>query len=185
MSEGATLTPGYLIAKVSLDNPDSVVHAEIFQGQLSINTSATTDAAEAEEHKVRELPHIKLREAISDIEKVLEGYPLSDEEIKQALDYMNRAYRNPLLPVLRVDEALSVLRGRIDGELSAKISTINSDYRDHLLNGSGRPIKYPAVKVLVALQMHNLSLPADRRAAFLTQTLDLWNAAELFVYTLD
>eukprot|EP01033_Poteriospumella_lacustris_P007091 gene7093-5101_t len=185
MSEGATLTPGDLIAKVSLDNPDSVVHAEIFQGQLSINTSATTDAAEAEEHKVRELPHIKLREAISDIEKVLEGYPLSDEEIKQALDYMNRAYRNPLLPVLRVDEALSVLRGRIDGELSAKISTINSDYRDHLSNGSGRPIKYPAVKVLVALQMHNLSLPADRRAAFLTQTLDLWNAAELFVYTID
>lgn len=185
MSEGATLTPGDLIAKVSLDNPDSVVHAEIFQGHLSINTSATTDAAEAEEHKVRDLPHIKLREAISDIEKVLEGYPLSDEEIKQALDYMNRAYRNPLLPVLRVEEALSVLRGRIDGELSAKISTINTEYREHLLNGSGRPIKYPAVKVLVALQMHNLSLPADRRAAFLTQTLDLWNAAELFVYTID
>jgi acetyl-CoA carboxylase/biotin carboxylase 1 len=185
MSEGATLSPGDIIAKVSLDNPDSVVHAEVFQGVLSISNPSDLSSAENEEHKVRDLPHIKLREATSDIEKVLEGYPLSDEEIKQALYFMNRAFRNPLLPVLRVEEALSVLRGRIDDELSTKISTINSEYRDSLENTSGRPIKYPAAKVLVALQMHNLSLSADRRAAFLAQTLNLWTAAELFVYTID
>lgn len=183
MSEGATLSPGDIVAKVTLDNPDSVVLSEVYKGTLSTGDISGNNA-ENEEHKARDLPHIKLREAISDIEKVLEGYPLNEAEIKSALDYVATTYKNPLLPVLRVEEALAVLRGRIDGDLSAAITAINQEYRESL-KSSAVPPKYPVVLVLKALQTHNLSLPADRRAAFVAQTADLWNAAEIFVYSVE
>lgn len=180
MSEGASLSPGDIIARIALDNPDAVVHAELFKGILSTG-DISGETQENEEHKLRDLPHIKFREATVDIQKVLDGYPLSDQEVKAALEYYHLAMRNPLLPVLKVEEALAVLRGRIDSDLAATIISLNQEYRDAIK--AGISVKYPAVKVLTALFNFGQTLPFASRGAFNNQIGDLWSSAEMFVYS--
>jgi acetyl-CoA carboxylase/biotin carboxylase 1 len=214
-SEGATLSVGDLIAKFVLDNPDLVIKAEEFKGSLY------QDEVEGSNHggtgaddnlnllsppsKKNDSPSLKLNEALHDIEKVLEGYPLSEENINGILNTFIESKRNKLLPVLKVEEVLSVLRGRIDSDLFNTVHQINEDYRQSIRvsvsnssstsavspkrsnspNPSSSSSSYPASKMLSEIYSFASSLPNDKRGAFSTQILELWNVIESFVYPID
>jgi acetyl-CoA carboxylase/biotin carboxylase 1 len=174
-SEGATLSPGDIIAKFTLDNPDLVVRAEEFKGNLY------QESVEIEEDAKKPSPSLRLAESSHDLDKVLEGYPLTDEAISTALKTFVASKRDRLLPVFKVEEALSILRGRIDPDLSNAIHQLNLEYQKSL---TGDPHEaYPAAKVLSEIYNYAQDLPNDRRAAFSAQISDLWSVVETFLFS--
>ncbi len=182
-SEGATLSPGDIIAKITLDNPDKVVRAEEFNGILLDRAQTFSTVDDLEDKFGMDLPHIKFREASHILEKVLDGFPLSDGDIYSAFDRFVECLKNPYLPAFKVEENLSILRGRIDGDLAITILNLNNAYKESLSTNTST--KYPAGKILSAIQTHLLSLPSDKRPAFLNQTADLWATVEPFLFSTD
>lgn len=105
-----------------------------------------------------------------------------------------QSFKEKLLPVYEIDEGMSVLRGRIDADLTEEILRINSEYKNFVLVSQvvGSPKasassddSYPSGAVLSALQKHCLSLPAEQRNAFSHQTAAVWAIAEQYLYSTD
>jgi len=186
MSEGATLSPGDVIATMTLDNPDSVVTAELFTGKLSQTVS---DAARSDSEAAL---HVKAKDCQKILDQVLQGFPLSDSDINAALNTLIRILRDPMLPVLQVEASLSVLRGRIDTDLYSKISSFNSEFKVRISDNSpSSPSKapadhqYPSLQILSALQSANQALPIEKRSAFVAQTSELWSVVEPYLFSTD
>lgn len=181
MSEGATLSPGSVIALVKLDYPDKVVRATPFTGSLSEEDVPMSPSAKFKEGAAVILPHIVMREALTLLEKVLEGFPVTDAAIDTAFATYLESFGDKLLPSYELEEAMSVLRGRIDANLTQKILTANSEYRDQVK--SGKQCEYPSGVILSALHEYMQSLPLIARAAFQNQTSEVWACAELYLYS--
>jgi hypothetical protein len=97
-----------------------------------------------------------------------------------------------------VDEALSILRGRIDMDLTNKILKINTDYKNIILNSNKllessissnvnsngtTGLSYPSAQILSLLHNHSLSLPAEQRTGFSISTSTVWAASEQYLYS--
>lgn len=183
MSEGAALSPGDVIATCQLDNPDSVVTAEEFQGSLPLeDVSVSMDCSDHDMNSsaVSDPAHVRLREAVASIMKVLDGYPTSNEEVQEMISTFIACNADENLPLLLVEEAMAVLRGRIDSDLAVKISELNDNYRQSL--GSNSTQKYPSAKILALIVGFSQSTTPDKRAAFAALTSDLRTIVETFVY---
>lgn len=200
-SEGASLTPGDLIARITLDNPDLVVRAEEFRGSLYQETvemnedgdvsalsddgddNASVNTPHPFHYNKNNSPSLKLVESAHQIEKVLEGYPLSDDVIQSALFTFVESKKHKLLPVIKVEEILSVLRGRIDPDVANMIYEYHTQYTHQLHNNHSNAV-YPAGKILSDLTNYLQSLPTiERRSAFSTQISDLWLTIETFLFS--
>ena len=114
---------------------------------------------------------------------MLSGYPLSDKNLESAVTAYTAGLRSRLTPVYEVEEAMSVLRGRIDADCAAAVLSINTAYAAELSAGKEEP--YPAGAVLSALQSTANALPAAARAVFTTQTAAVWQCAEQQLYSAD
>ena len=175
MSEGATLNPGDVIATVSLDDPDKVIKADAFRGILSGERKANHE---------EDMPvHVRLRAAQSALDAVLRGFTSSTEEIEANLATLLECIASPMLPVREMDEALAVLKGRIDLELHERIAALNNDFRDRVCEDAGKEAgTYPFEEILVSLHKAAAALPIATRSAFNAQIKNLWDAAESQVY---
>jgi acetyl-CoA carboxylase/biotin carboxylase 1 len=187
MSQGATLSPGDVIALVDLDNPESVVTAEEFKGTI-VQADVVEDRDAQNDQSTP--AHLKQKAALKSLQQVLEGYPLSEKEIRKTMKVFIESLRDPMLPVLNVDVAMSVLRGRIDGDLANTINGLNDQYRaavklQQMSQQSNVDVRYPAVQVLQALQTAAQALPVANRPAFFTQTADLWSVVEPYLFSMD
>ena len=138
MSEGAVLTPGDLLAIVTLDEPDKVIKSELYTGFLTVPFTTRTvgfsdefdTKSDLSKDDVTSIPaHVNMRNTLKEIEKVLDGYLLTEDEIHIAVEKYLNGFHDRLVPVLEIDEALSVLRGRIDNNLFNDINDINTNYR--------------------------------------------------------
>lgn len=198
-SDGAGLAPGDLIATMTLDHPESVVMAELFQGVLTLpkNTCtrpvaktkadgdnvSTEDNAEDASIEAPFRAHTGAKEALSILENTLKGYYVSQEEIKEAFVQYIECSRDPLLPVYEVDKALSVLRGRLDADLMSTMVNINSAYKDTVTKGT--TVDYPAGALLGRMNEHLQTLPNDKRSAFIVQTNELWGTIEQYLFDIN
>lgn len=174
ISEGAALTPGDLIATMELDSPDKVVMSEPFLGSLVVRSS--TGSASTAVH-----PHVAARIAESKLERILDGYILESVNVSDVVDEYMCCLREKLLPFYEVEEALAVLRGRIDANLTKSIIDINSRYRESVR--SGVAVDYPAAAILTLLQNFSVSCAPDKRVPFVNLTSALWNSVEKFVFS--
>lgn len=186
MSEGASLVPGDLIAVMELDSPDRVVKAELYDGSLvATKTDKDTSA---------NYPHVIARESLITINKIFEGYYFKEEAAVAALSAYLKGLNDPALPAYEMEEALSVVRGRIPTALYSAISGANKKFRakvteaDKLGIGGDRssfhvPVfEYPADVILGHLHEYLQSLSADAVASATTLTQSLWNIAETYLY---
>lgn len=177
LSEGATLSPGDLIATMVLDDADRIVTAEEFTGKLS--SFIESDIVFNESYFLEKLPHHKRKLALAEIDKVLDGYPLTDSEIEAALEDCISTLHDRLLPVYEIQEALSVLRGRIDNDLFNRITELNEEYNRSISNSS---ILFPANKILSAIWENAQNLSTTKRISFLNQINPVWEIAEANLY---
>ena len=171
MSEGATLSPGDIIATVTLDEPEEVVKAEIFDGSLVMDIHREAKALSA---------HVAMRASLAKLERILEGFIPDSPRIDLLVDWYIDCLREKLLPFYEVDEALAVIRGRVDAVLHNAVMDINSRYFDSIKLGVS--VDYPATAVLSLLHNFSNGLPGEKRVQFQNLTLSLWSAVEKYVY---
>ncbi len=188
MSEGATLSPGDVIALMKLDNPDKVVKAELFTDSL---IQSKTDVDDVGKFKYLHLPvnsppHLIMREALRTLDIVFDGYLVSESAIEEAYNaYMDTA-ADKLLPVYELEEAMSVLRGRIDSALFSKISSCNMAFKSKILeSGNNTDLEFPSGTILMYLHEFSSQLSSDKRVVFNNSTAALWNIAEQYLYSTE
>jgi biotin carboxylase/biotin carboxyl carrier protein len=176
MSEGASLSPGDVIATITLDDPDKIVQSEAFSGSLfdtikcELNTESFTKAT-----------HVKMRTAKAKLDAVLRGFTLSEHEIEEALDTYFNCQGDKMLPIFEMDEALSILQGRIDQKLFDSIKKANEVYKKEINENPSTTKAYPSAVILTALQ-HFQTKSTTNRVAFSTQTASIWDVAERQIY---
>jgi acetyl-CoA carboxylase/biotin carboxylase 1 len=178
ISEGAALSPGDVIATMALDDPDRVVKAETFTGSLDIASDCSDDSTE-DRH-----PHLKLRQAMAEIDDVLAGFPKSDLELDAALSSVLSLMRNPLTPYYSMEETMSVLRARLDATLVETIFSLNQEYFDKVSAGDAEVV-YPSATILEAIAATGNKLTSAERLAFHTQVAPVSTAAEPYMYSAD
>ncbi|CAB9525754.1 Acetyl-CoA carboxylase 1 [Seminavis robusta] len=174
VNEGAALAPGDLLATLELDNPDNVSTVELFEGDLNLNLSGQASATASTRRA-----HLLFRGAIEKLNGAVSGYVLSDEAIERAISDLASAVMDPELPLLEIDEQLSVLSGRIPGKLFDGISSILQDQKTLIAEqaGSGVQVKFPAKQIIDLLQAEEASFTdASEQSAFHALTTPLRDA---------
>lgn len=195
MSEGAALSVGDLIATVVLDDPDTVIKAEVYTGRLDAyqgkecaypleeDYDDSSKSATTLETNYELKPHIISRKARQKIENVLDGYFLSDVEIRESFAVIRNSFDNKLLPAFEVEDALSVLRGRIDADLYKRILDLIHGYVSKVKNNANAD--FPASDILLSINSFASSLPMDKRIVFNTQMAQVWSRTELYLYSAE
>lgn len=178
MGEGATLSPGDLIAMMSLDNPETIVKSEDYFGTLCLVDSVDRDRKIEEEDRHR--PHIILRESCDSLMDAFEGFYVADQIADIAFGRYINALENKLLPFYEIHESLAVLRGRIDATIGDKISNLNYKYREVVESGGN--VDYPAEDILKTLHDYLQSCPPEKKGLITVMTSNLWVVLESFLY---
>ena len=149
MNEGAALSPGDLVATLVLDNPENVATTTIFQGQLQVQGWVTDNirgilrrkesAATASSKAYAKRPHLVLRGALAELHSCMSGYSVLEKmEVDKVMDHdITMAVTDSLLPMLEIDEQLSVLCGRIPLGVFTSITTLLSDFQQEVDSSSG------------------------------------------------
>jgi acetyl-CoA carboxylase/biotin carboxylase 1 len=174
LSEGAVLSAGDLIATMQLDNEDCVVKAELFAGNELLES-------EEEKHSSKVLlPHLAFNQALAQLQTVLEGYSLGEEDMVQALWTCTQAHHNKLLPAFALTEAMSVLSGRIDEDLFNNIISLKDNF---VLQQDDPTVKFPSATILSAIWQKAQKMESSQKAAFLAQMGPVWDMAEVHLHS--
>ena len=168
-NEGAALAPGDLLATLELENPENVSLVSIFDGHLLVKGwGASTRPANAKR------PHLVLRAALEELNGAMSGYVLGKDEVNNAMEDLGIAVTDILLPVLEVDEQLSVLSGRIPAKLFESISKLIQDFQRDV----GGQARFPADQVLSLIdEQYSLLTDASAKSTFATLISPLKEAA--------
>jgi acetyl-CoA carboxylase/biotin carboxylase 1 len=144
VNEGASLTAGDLLATLELDNPENVARVSVFEGDLSVDGWRVVGGSPVGR------PHLLLRSAIDKLHAAMSGFKLGGEEIDSAWSNLSRAVVDPMLPLFEIEEQLSVLSGRIPGQLWEAISGILVEFRKaaEMQSGTGVQLRYVACHLL-------------------------------------
>jgi len=193
MNEGAALSPGDLVATLLLDNPENVATTTIFQGHLQVQGWTTTtinrglrqkteSAATTSSKAYAKRPHLVLRGALAELHSCMSGYSvLEKREVDKVMDQdLASAVTDSLLPMLEIDEQLSVLCGRLPPGVFTSITTLLSNFQQEMDTSGGGTIRqqhiirFPADQVLALLDDYSSSLnDASSTSAFVALTLQL------------
>ena len=163
VNEGASLSPGDLLAKLELDNPENVSSVLVFDGRLEVprGQEATT--------RSKERPNLVLRTALEKIESAMSGYMLTAYELDKAFNDIATSVTSPMLPTLEIEEQLSVLSGRIPGSLFKSISSLLAAFKQKCAEqaGSGAETRFPASQIISYIDQCASSLnDAAEKTAF-------------------
>ena len=187
MSEGATLSPGDLMATLELDDPGCVKMAPIYGGKIT--PPETLDGKETFSSGYR--PHHLLQSALTTLQHVMEGYVVNESKIDEALSDLSIAIQDPLLPYFEFMDPLSVLSGRIDLSLHAKLTELMQTYRAQVEDENKKSdknsfendnISFPVSEILELIQNCMTSMESERdQTAFLTTTETLRAVVEMYM----
>eukprot|EP00603_Paraphysomonas_imperforata_P004269 CAMPEP_0114418674 /NCGR_PEP_ID=MMETSP0103-20121206/3623_1 /TAXON_ID=37642 ORGANISM="Paraphysomonas imperforata, Strain PA2" /NCGR_SAMPLE_ID=MMETSP0103 /ASSEMBLY_ACC=CAM_ASM_000201 /LENGTH=2325 /DNA_ID=CAMNT_0001587049 /DNA_START=49 /DNA_END=7026 /DNA_ORIENTATION=+ len=174
LSEGAVLAAGDLIATMTLDHEECVVKAELYTG----NESSESDEKTASSALLS--PHLAFNRALVQLQTVLEGYSLAEEDILQALVTCTQSHYNKLLPAFALTEAMSVLSGRIDEDLYNNIISLKDNF---LLQQDDPNAKFPSATILTAIWQKAKQMDSVQKSAFLKQMGPVWDLAEVHMHS--
>lgn len=135
INEGAALAPGDLLASLELDNPDNVSSVTVFEGQLSSGTGPLSTPSTITR------PHLLLRGAIEKLNGAISGFLMSENAVDKAMEDLAAAVMHPELPVLEIDEQLSVLSGRISSRMFDSIKCMLKDHQRMVMEQAGSGVQ--------------------------------------------
>jgi Biotin carboxylase len=124
-NEGATLSPGDLIATLELDSPENIAMTTVFEGDLDVEGWCSDLRTTSSKR-----PHLMLRNAFASLNNGMSGYIVSEEVLNTAFEDLKMAVSNPLLPVYEIEEPLSVLSGRLEARLYENLCKDVSHFKD-------------------------------------------------------
>lgn len=163
--EGSIIAIGQRIAKLELDDPSQVKTANVF------DKSSFTTMGEPEKRSIR--VDRKLLRAKQRVESMLDGYisatDIDKSYVREKVDLMMNALRDPALPLHEFNSALDPLNGRIDETLFKKLKEITKQYSDNLKVNRFRWEKgevFPSERILAYIEAQKLRIPAEEVGPF-------------------
>jgi len=176
LTEGAALSPGDVMANLELDDPSSVTKAEVFSGTLP-----NIDVAGGEE-SMQNMPHWRLRNSVEKLDMLMLGYDIPQDQYQKSIDDFSSAVVDPRLPLLEFEEGLSVLNGRIDGDLYDRLKSLADQYRRNMVEEHHVTKKstFPVQEILPIISKHIRSLPESDRATSLSLVESIRNIANQY-----
>lgn len=135
-NEGAALAAGDLLASLELANPENVSPVTEFKDNLNVEGWGQTTGSGGQQQ-----PHLLFRSAINKIKGGMAGYVLGAGGLDAALQELEQAVSDPLLPVHDIEEQLSVLSGRIPATLFDEISEMINEFKNSIEEHSGTTIQ--------------------------------------------
>jgi acetyl-CoA carboxylase/biotin carboxylase 1 len=175
---GAVLSAGTVIGKLTLDNPDNIRMPTAYEGQLvePIRSGATSNvqgalgAAIGPGAAPADKLHNTYKQLVGHLKNVLNGYALPDPvftaDLRASVDRLFVVLKDPKLPLLELQEIMSVISGRIPAELEQRIRTHMVSYANNITSVLS---KFPSQAIAAEVDRYtaNLSKP-DRDMFFMT-----------------
>ena len=122
-----------MLATLELDNPENVASTTVFVGNMNVEGwGASTRPSNAKR------PHLVLRAALDELNGAMTGFALGRDQVDVMMEDLALAVKDPSLPMLEIDEKLSVLSGRIPAKLFDGISSMIQNFQQSLDEGSQR-----------------------------------------------
>jgi acetyl-CoA carboxylase/biotin carboxylase 1 len=146
INEGAALSPGDLCATLTLDNPENVATTTIFNGNLYVQgwgvRSTSGGATTKKGLNYTKRPLLILRNAVDELHSCMSGYSvLEKNEVDNVIDNdISIAVTDSSLPMLEIDEQLSILSGRVPAPLFSNITKLISQHQ-HEIDGGKKQIR--------------------------------------------
>lgn len=164
---GAVLNAGDIIARMDLDDPSIVTKALLFTGDFP-HPSNTTLPKEDEK-----LNHIyQTRRAVLD--NVLNGYCLPDghfnKMVRETVQKLMTVLRDPILPLLELQEVIASISGRIPQAVEKKIRKYMMIYGS---NVTSMLAQFPSQEIASAIDSHAAALQKKDRDVFFVTTQGL------------
>ncbi|KAK3576974.1 hypothetical protein CHS0354_005975 [Potamilus streckersoni] len=159
---GAVFGGGSVLAHFQLDDPSKVVQTETFTGSLPCPQNPPTSG-----EKLNQVFQMRMAE----LEHVLAGYilpePYFKPRLKQSVDEMMKCLRDPLLPLLELQELISVISGRIPLQVEKTIRKLMASYSSNITSVL---TQFPSQQIANAIDGHAASLTrrTERDVFFMT-----------------
>ncbi|CDW53052.1 CPSase L D2 and Carboxyl trans and Biotin lipoyl and Biotin carb C and CPSase L chain and ACC central domain containing protein [Trichuris trichiura] len=147
---GTVLNPGSVIAKMSLDDPSRMRTAVRYEGTFPIHSPVTQHA---------EKLYQTYRELLSYFNYVLDGYTLPEPyfspDLREKVANFFRVLKDPALPLFELQEAMSVIGGRIPAEVETRIRNLMTNYAGNITSVLCR---FPSQQIAQVLDEYATSL---------------------------
>ncbi|ESP03134.1 hypothetical protein LOTGIDRAFT_199489 [Lottia gigantea] len=152
---GAVLEPGSVVAHLQLDDPSRVQQATPFKGKLPVSNSPSTHGDRL---------HQVFQSARNVLENILSGYilpePYFTELLSKTVESMMKCLKDPALPLLELQELISMISGRVPIKVERSIRKLMASYASNITS------------VLCQFPSQQIANVIDSYAATLTKRTD-------------
>ncbi|KAB7507632.1 Acetyl-CoA carboxylase [Armadillidium nasatum] len=163
---GAVLNAGDVIARLDLDDPSRVKKAKPFEGEFPPSKSTFPRG----EQKLNNIYHTTR----TTLDNILNGYCLPEKFfktiVKETVETLMKALRNPSLPLLELQEVISSISGRIPSVVEKKIRKYMNVYASNI---TSMLAQFPSQEIASAIDSHAASLQKKDRDVFFVTTQGL------------
>nr|KAG5704977.1 hypothetical protein BaRGS_022819 [Batillaria attramentaria] len=152
---GAVLDAGSIVAYLQLDDPSRVQQAQEFEGILPYSHSGATHG---------ERLHQVFQQARSELDNIMTGYILPEPyfhvRIQSTVERLMNCMKDPSLPLLELQELISMIRGRVPQQVERSIRKLMSSYSSNITS------------ILSQFPSQQIASVIDNHAAMLTKRSD-------------
>ncbi|KAK3798057.1 hypothetical protein RRG08_034617 [Elysia crispata] len=158
---GAVLDAGCIVAYLSLDDPSRVQQAKLFEGSLP---SQENTAHGDKRHQV-------FQRAKCDLDNILSGYILPEPyftvRLRSTVERMMKCLKDPSLPLLELQDLISMIQGRVPQHVERSIKKLMSSYASNITSVL---CQFPSQQIASVIDTYAATLTkrADRDVFFMT-----------------
>ncbi|XP_064618157.1 acetyl-CoA carboxylase-like isoform X2 [Liolophura sinensis] len=124
---GAVLDPGSLVSHLQLDDPTRVQQAKLFSGQFPQTQKPSNHGDKL---------HQVFQSAKTELDHILAGYALPDpygqKFMNETVEKVMKCLRDPSLPLLELQELISIISGRIPPPVERAIRKLLASYSSNI-----------------------------------------------------
>ncbi|CAL1538931.1 unnamed protein product [Lymnaea stagnalis] len=159
---GSVLDSGCVVAYLTLDDPSRVQMAKLFEGPLPNHENTATHG---------EKLHQVFQKAKCDLDNILSGYilpePYFKERLASTVERMMKCLKDPALPLLELQDLISMIQGRVPQHVERSIRKLMSSYASNITSVLSQ---FPSQQIASVIDTYAASLTkrADRDVFFMT-----------------
>ncbi|XP_035827708.1 acetyl-CoA carboxylase isoform X2 [Aplysia californica] len=159
---GAVLDAGSVVAYLTLDDPSRVQMAKLHEGPLPTQENTATHGDK--QHQV-------FQRAKADLDNILSGYILPEpqfrERLSQTVGRLMKCLKDPALPLLELQDLISMIQGRVPQHVEKSIRKLMSSYASNITSVL---CQFPSQQIASVIDTYaaTLNKRADRDVFFMT-----------------
>nr|WDE40200.1 acetyl-CoA carboxylase [Tegillarca granosa] len=159
---GAVLDPGSVVAHLDLDDPSRVQQAQPYTGRLPIPQNPSSHG---------EKLHQVFQRTRAELENIMAGFvlpePFFKPSLKNSVEKLMKCLRDPSLPLLELQDLISMIASRIPPQVERAIRKLLSSYSSNITSVL---CQFPSQQIANVIDGHAATLTrrTDRENFFMT-----------------